>query len=150
MFCCQKGLFRDKNTAVVTAVQYELLSEWPSRGRKYSRADSSAVRVAVRMVFQRAKIQQGRQQYSASCCQNGRFRGDNTAVVTAVQCGVLSEWSSKGQKYSRADSTAVRPAVSNTHPAGNSLFSSGCPVLLDLRRPALAPIQRIFRNEHVV
>ncbi len=69
-----------------------LLSEWPFWGRKYSRADSSAVRVAVKKDLLGAKIQQGRLQCGADCCQKGPFRGENTAEQTALQCGLLSDY----------------------------------------------------------
>ena len=88
-----------------------LLSERPPRGRKYSRADSSAVRIAVRKASQRAKIQQGRQQCGADCCQKGLPEGKNTAGQTAVRCELLSEWLPRGQKYSSIDCIAVRLAV---------------------------------------
>jgi len=51
------------------------------------------------------------QQCGASCCQNGRFRGENTAARTAAQCILLSEWAFSGRKYSGADCSAVHPAV---------------------------------------
>ena len=125
MFCCQNGLFRDENTAGQTAVRCGLLSERPSRGRKYSRADSSAVRVAVRMAFQRVKIQQYRLHSGADCCQKGLPEGENTAVVTAMQCGLLSEWLPRGQKYSSIDSIAVRPAVRSSTSVNYRLSSRG-------------------------
>ena len=88
-----------------------------------SNLDSSAVRVAVRKASFGVKIQQGRQQCGAGCCQKGPFRGENTAGKTAVQCVVLSERLPGGQKYSSIDSIAVRPAVStrtNSHQRPNT------------------------------
>ena len=77
-----------------------------------SNLDSSAVRVAVRMVLFGTKIQQGRQQCGADCCQKGFPEGENTAGQTAVRCGLLSGRLPGGQKYSSIYSIAVRPAVS--------------------------------------
>ena len=82
----------------------------------YSSMDCSAVRGAVRRGVFEAKIQQGRQQCCAGCCQNGRFRGENTAAKTAVRCRLLSESIFRAQKYSSTDSAAVRFAVSSGRP----------------------------------
>ena len=94
-----------------TAVRCGLLSEQTFSRRKYSTADCSAVRPAVRTDVFEAKIQHGRQQCGAACCQNRRFRGENTARRTAVRCGLLSEQTFSGRKYSSAYCSAVRPAV---------------------------------------
>ena len=51
-------------------MQCELLSERPFSGQKYSRADSSAVRIAVRKASRRAIIQQDRQHSGAPRCQH--------------------------------------------------------------------------------
>ncbi len=119
------ALITGRNTAGRTAPLFVLLSEWPFSGRKYRRADSSAVRIAVRKAFQRAKIQQGRQQCGASCCQEGLPEDENTAGQTAVRCGLLSERLPRGQKYSSIDSIAVRPAVRSSTSVNYRLSSRG-------------------------
>ncbi len=85
----------------------ELLSKRTFWGRKYSRADCSAVRIAVRKALFGVKIQQNRLHCSADCCQ----------II---------------------------------HPDKPLTLFPRRTFLLYLRRPAFAPVQRIFRNEHIV